>query len=91
MATLLLLIPLAVPLGLFAPNFVGIVTTGADPFPGDDLAPGAPQVELDHEPPRYRNFTRSLERTKLRSQFAPPMRPRIQRQRKMLFGLDEIS
>ncbi len=59
MAALLLLIPLAVPLGLFAPNFVGIVTTGPDPFPGDDLAPDEPRVKLDHEPPRYRNFTRS--------------------------------
>jgi len=49
---MLLLIPLAIPAGLFAPNFIAVMSTG-DPYPGLDTAPDAPSVELDHVPLRY--------------------------------------
>lgn len=52
-ALLLLLIPLGIPAGLFAPNFIAIVSH-EDPFPGLDFDSSTARVELDHEPLRYR-------------------------------------
>lgn len=53
-ALLLLLIPLAIPAGLFAPNLVAVITAESDPSPGYGLEPEAPRVELDHEPLTHR-------------------------------------
>lgn len=51
-AFLLLLIPLAIPAGLFAPNLVAIVTTDTEPLLL--LPPDEPRVALDHVPLLYR-------------------------------------
>ena len=51
---LLLLVPLAVPAGLFAPNFVAAVRAASALLPGgDDRESDALLVELDHEPLRF--------------------------------------
>jgi len=52
-ALLLLLLPLGIPAGLFAPNFIAIMTS-ENPISGLVVEPDSARVELDHAPLRYR-------------------------------------
>jgi hypothetical protein len=59
-ALMFVLIPLAIPAGIFAPNFIAVVTT-VDRYPGETPANEDTRVALDHEPLRHpRHFPQGV-------------------------------
>jgi len=82
-ALLILLLLFGIPAGLFAPNFIAIMTH-EDPFPGHAFESGPARVELDHEPLRYHQHsppifeapqTHTLKIAKLLRPAPPPEEP----------------